>query len=336
MNGLLDLATGISNSECSRHNTVRLVTFQSRDITNKLLSEGLIETLVPFSSNYTPHRLSHVETELQFVKTDAGVIALKDNDKEKYYEVRKSKIKERVYPFYAYKSHNYCGTAHNMSASLIYCLASHFMGAMNFAERDIIELEVPEEYIILERSDCNSVECLLPLIKKEWIVSILKFNRWVSEVCHKENALLYDNIILRDETYRMCYSKDIVFNGHGHGDFLACFESPTMLDRVTDVSIQRDYVQLDIFNIFAQYMYMLRHSLTIKDFKDIKIKHAITELPNLVDFKYIESFNAVMPELLRVMNKQIYPEGSVYKERISLIKDDGFNYDFEDDEADEI
>lgn len=331
MNELLRAAqAGCIGSANSKHNTVRLVTFQSRDITNKLLDTGVVETLVPFSSNYIPQRLSHVETEFQFVKIDSGIITLKDGDQEKYYEVHKSKSKERVYPFYTYKSHNYCGTASKMSISLIYCLSSHFMGAMNFAERDIIELDVPEEYIILERSDCNSVECLLPVIKKEWIVSILKFNRWVSEVYHKENALLYDNIILRNETYRMCYSKDVVFNGHGYGDFLECFKSPAMLDKITDVSIQRDYVQRDVFNAFARYMYMIRYSLTIKDFKDIKIKHAIIELPKFVDFKYIESFNVVLPELLQVTNKQIYPEGSKYKERISLIKDDACSYDFED------
>ena len=332
MSSLLEIAGGINRCGCSKNNTVRLVTFQSRDVTSKLLGAGVIETLVPFSSNYIPHRLSHVETELQFVKIDSGIIALKDGDKDKYYEIHKSKIKERVYPFYAYKTHDYCGEPRNMSVATIYNLSSHFMGAMNFAERDIIELEVPVEYVTVEREKDSYVECLLPVMKKEWVVSILKFNRWISEACHKENALLYDNVVLREDTYRMCYSKDVVFNGHGKGDFLQCCLSSQMLKKVSDISIQRDYVQTHVFNAFVRYMSMIRYSLTIEDFTNIKQRHALTEMADTVDVKYIDSFTSKMNQLLRLVGREVYPTNNSYKERLQFLREADKDYSFEEEE----
>lgn len=328
---LLSIADGISSTR-SHGDFVRLVTFQSRKVVDQLMSKGSIETTAPLSGNYIPHGLSCKGESFKIIRVDTGLVVVEDGDKEKYYDIHKSKMKDVVYPFYAYKTHDYCGEPRNMSVATIYNLSSHFMGAMDFAERDIIELEVPVEYVIIEREKDSYVECLLPLLKKEWVVSILKFNRWVSEACHKENALLYDNVVLREDTYRMCYSKDIVFNGHGKGDFLQCCLSPQMLEKVPDISIQRDYVQTHIFNAFVRYMSMIRYSLTIEDFTNIKQRHALTEMAESVDVKYISAFTNKMNQLLSLVGREVYPINNSYKERLQFLREVGDDYNFEEEE----
>ena len=328
---LLSIADGISSS-CSNGDFVRLVTFQSRRVVDQLMSKGSIETTVPLSVNYIPHGLSCKGESFQIIKVDTGLVVLEEGDTEKYYDIHKSKVRDVVYPFYTYKTHNYCGEPRNMSVATIYNLSSHFMGAMNFAERDIIELEVPVEYVTVEREKDSYVECLLPVMKKEWVVSILKFNRWISEACHKENALLYDNVVLREDTYRMCYSKDVVFNGHGKGDFLQCCLSSQMLKKVSDISIQRDYVQTHVFNAFVRYMSMIRYSLTIEDFTNIKQRHALTEMADTVDVKYIDSFTSKMNQLLRLVGREVYPTNNSYKERLQFLREADKDYSFEEEE----
>lgn len=322
---------GLANP-MSKEKYVRLVTFQSGDISNKLLQDGIIQTTTPFTSNYTPHRLSHIENGLQYVKIDDDrIVQLKDGDTERYYDIHNSKTKERLFPFYAYKQHMFCGDMRNMSVYTIYSLSSHFMGAMGFSRRDIIELDVPESAIILTRNAGDYVECVLPCIKKEWIVSILKFSKWVTEACHGENALLYNNFVYKEDTYRMCYSNNIVFNGHGKGDCVECALSSTMLDDITDISIQRDYVQTNVFNTFARYMSMIRYALTIDDLIDINGRNARAELSNVIDLKYIKSFSTVSSKLMEVLGKKVFDNDLSYKERMKLV-----NIDVDEDFGEDV
>ena len=328
----LSKSIGLTNP-MDKEKYVRLVTFQYRDITNKLLQYGIVQTTTPFTSNYFPHGLSRVENGLQFIKIDNEIVQLKDGDTERYYDIHNSKTKERLFPFYAYKQHMFCGDMRNMSVYTIYSLSSHFMGAMGFSRRDIIELDVPESAIILTRNAGDYVECVLPCIKKEWIVSILKFSKWVTEAYHGENALLYNNFVYKEDTYRMCYSNNIVFNGHGKGDCLECALSSTMLDDITDISIQRDYVQTNVFNTFARYMSMIRYTLTIDDLIDINGRNARAELSDVIDLKYIKSFSTVSSKLMEVLGKKVFDNDLSYKERMKIVNmsvDEDFDEDIDE------
>ena len=117
------------------------------------------------------------------------------------------------------------------TAEGIYYLSNYFFNHMGFEERDIIELEVPDEYFITGIADPdNNLTFLVSELRKEWVVSVLRFKEHITEPVHGELSLLYENEVYKVDTYHMCYSKDIVFNGHGYGDCPECFKSSTVIN----------------------------------------------------------------------------------------------------------
>lgn len=316
---LLDLADEIScstESDSSKQSTIRLVTFQSRDVTDALLNNGYVETTTNFINSNTPRKLSRIEPCVMFVKLDDGIIKFNESDKDSYYKIHKSSKHERVYPFYAYHKHAYCGELKHMSIYTIYRLASHFMGYMGFEGRDIIELEVPYDHVLMSRSTSSYEECLIDSLNKDWVVSILKFEDYVTEAINKELAMYYKNYVYREDTYRMCYGKDVVLNGHGRGDFVDCLMSPEIINNVTDSSIQRDYVQPGLYKEFACYVEMRRMDISIDEYRHINAHDALRYMPAKIDKDLISSFKRFLPNVMERYGVHIWKTDYTYKERV--------------------
>ena len=320
MDKLMKAATE-ADTGLSRKGFRRLVTFQSRYITDSIISRGMVETLTPWRGSI-PYDLRRFDRDKSYIKMSDGSIETftdAEQDKDKIYKIAKDNKKEQIWPFYAYEEHRYCGDLYNMSLRTIYRMASHLFGYMGYEDRDIIELSVPEEYILESRSNDNYEECLLPYIKKEWVVSVLRFDNYVTEPVHGENALKYVNEVYRTDTYRMCYGNDIVLNGHGYGDNVEYCMSPQLLGRVSDVSIQRDYVQSDIWNLFKKYLYIIRHGLNMNDIVKVKLKDATAEMPDKLNLATISSFEACMNKLCQYTGVDVLDNSTSYKLRIKDI-----------------
>lgn len=273
----------------------RLITFQSRDIVDTLLNRGVVETLTPWSWS-VPHNIRRFDRDKSYLKMSDGSIETFTNaeqDKDKIYKLTKDDSKQQIWPFYAYEKHRYCGDLYNMSVRTVYRLASHFMGYMEYEGRDIIELVVPEEYILESRENDNYLECLLPCIKKEWVVSILRFDDYVAEPVHGENALRYKNEVYRTDTYLMCYGDEVVLDGHGEGFDIERCMCPALIPDVDDMSIQRDYVQSNVWNQYKKYLYVLRHGLNISDMPSVNLMHATVEMPTKLNLATIPAFEAL-------------------------------------------
>lgn len=221
--------------------------------------------------------------------------------------------------FYGYSQRSICGELHNMSIYTIYALSNYFMGALGFAEMDIIEVEIPESEGTKLYNPGVDEMFYFGRIKKEWVVSYLRFEDYVTEPVHHENALLYSNHVLRDDTYRMCYSPSVVFNGHGHGDCVECMRSSELLAGVEDVSIQRDYVQGGLWKLFVKYVYAIKHGLKMTDIPTVSYKTAHTELPEKVDPALIVGFNMCKDSLIKDNGVVIFDTNLKYKERLAYV-----------------
>lgn len=305
----------------SRKGFKRLVTFQSRYITDSIINRGMVETLTPWRGSI-PYGLRRFDRDKSYIKMSDGSIETftdAEQDKDKIYKIAKDNRKEQIWPFCAYEKHRYCGDWYNMSIHTIYRLASHFMGYMGYEDRDIIELIVPEEYILESREDSNYLECVLRCIKKEWIVSILRFDDYVVEPVHGENALKYKNEVYRTDTYRMCYGNDIVLNGHGYGDDVEYCMSPCLLGRVDDVSIQRDYVQSKVWDLYKKYLYVIRHGLNINDIVKVTSTHATAEMPDKLNLVTIHSFESCFDKLCQYTGVDVLDNSTPYKLRIKNV-----------------
>ena len=311
----------------------RLVTFQSRYITDRLISQGVVETLSPWRGS-VPYGVRRFDRDKSYIKMSDGSIETftdAEQDQDKIYKLVKDDSKEQIWPFYAYEKHKYCGDWYNMSIRTIYRLATHFIAYMGYEGRDIIELVVPEECILACRSDSNYLECLLPYIKKEWIVSILRFDDYVIEPVHGENALRYKNEVYRTDTYRMCYGKDIVLNGHGYGDNVEYCMSPSLLGRVDDTSVQRDYVQSKVWDLYKKYLYIIRHGLNINDIVTVKSNYATAEMPDKLNLATIHSFESCMNKLCQYTGVEILDTSASYRQRISSVSSESCE-SFDDDD----
>lgn len=272
-----------------------MVTFQSSNVTNDILNHDVVETLGYFPVSMI-HGTKNWEKDKSYIKmSDGNIMAFNDNetDKDKIYLLAKDRNKMQLLPFYAYEKHRYCGNLYNMSIRTIYQLASHLIGYMEYENRDIIELLVPEEYILESREKDNYLECLLSCIKKEWIVSILRFDSVVTEPVCSENALRYINEVYRTDTYTMCYGDEVVLDGHGKGFDIESCVCPTLLPDVVDMTIQRDYVQRDVWNQYKKYLYVLRHGLNISDMDKINPMYATEEMPSKLNLATIKAFEAL-------------------------------------------
>ena len=246
-------------------------------------------------------------------------------DHDTAWEVRHSKRSDRIIPFYAYCNHSYCGDVRNMSIWTIYKLSAHLMGYMGYDTRDIIELEVPDDEVFRKVQKDNYKECLLLYLKKEWIVSILHFVDYVdetlcSEPCCVEPGAYYENKVYNKDTYRMCYSNDIVLTGNGYGDVIEYCMSPELIRNVTSAQSQEDYVQPAVFNTFVKYCYVLRHGLNIEDITSVDINIARIEMPKEFNKSLIKSFNICKSMLCRMEGVQIMDNNLSYEERCKLMR----------------
>ena len=243
-----------------------------------------------------PHGVRNWEKDKSYIKmSDGSIMTFTDNesDRDKIYLLAKDRNKMNLWPFYAYEKHRYCGDLYNMSVRTVYRLASHFMGYMEYEGRDIIELVVPEEYILESQENDNCLECLLSCIKKEWVVSILRFDDYVAEPVHGENALRYTNAVYRIDTYLMCYGDEVVLNGHGKDFDIERCMCPALIPHVDDMSIQRDYVQSNVWDQYKKYLYVLRHGLNISDIPSVNLMHATVEMPTKLNLATIPAFEAL-------------------------------------------
>lgn len=301
--------------------TVRVVTFQSRDILNSILSNGMKESTSRLGGSI-PYGINRLDRSVRYARLNGDkIVTLHDDktDEELAYEIHHAERAEQIYPFYAYSKHRYCGDMLPMSIFTLYKLSSHFFGSECYDGRDIIELDVPVDDILISRSGNDFEEVLLPYIKKEWIVSVLKFEDYITEPVHHEQALLYKNKVMKYNTYRMCYSNDVVFNGHGHGDCLECMLSPIILTSITDTSICRYYVQPELWKLFAKYLYIIRHGLPVSSICDVKLQSVYAELPTNIDISLIKSFGDCKRDLLDRYNVRVFDNNLSYRDRLACI-----------------
>lgn len=301
---------------------MRVVTFQDREITETLLQKGLVETKLRFPCN-SPARLSRTDYNKAIIELDGGKVITYDydcNNSDIMYDVYECKTAERIFPFYTYHKHRYCGDVCNMSVKTIYKLASYFIAYMAYDMRDIIELEVPDNEVFEYVSKQGYEECILLKLKKEWLVSILHFKDYVTEPAMGENALYYENEVFDKSTYHMCYSNSIVLSGHGYGDMLEYCMSPKLIENTSDVSIQRDYVQNDVYQLFKKYVYVIRHGLNITDIVNVNIKAVNAEMPEEIKPSLIQSFNVCKDRLYALSGVTEKGTSLTYKERCALIE----------------
>ena len=299
----------------------RLVTFQDSRITDAILDRGWVETL-SLGRGSVPYGIRRFDRDKYYIKlSDGSIEAFTDaeQDKDKMYKIAKDDGKHQIWPFYAYEKHKYCGDWYNMSVRTIYRLASHLIAYMGYETRDIIELVVPEEYILESRENDNYMECLLSCIKKEWVVSILRFDYYLTEPVCGENALMYKNYVYHDDTYRMCYGYDIVLNGHGRGDNVEYCMSPSLLSRVDDVSIQRDYVQRDVWTLYKKYLYIVRHGLSINDVVSVNPKDATAEMPDKLNLATVRSFESCFDKLCQYTGVSVLDNSMSYEVRVKSV-----------------
>ena len=299
---------------------MRVVTFQDREITKTLLKNGLVETKLGFPCN-SPARLRRTDYNKAIIQLNDKIITY-DYDRNNIgimYDVYKCKTPERIFPFYTYHKHSYCGDVCNMSVKTIYRLASHFIAYMTYDMRDIIELEVPDSEVFEYVSKQGYEECVLLRLKKEWLVSILHFKDYITEPARGENALYYENEVFDKSTYHMCYSNSIVLSGHGYGDMLEYCMSPKLIDNISDMSIQRDYVQNGIYQLFKKYVYLIRHNLNIADIVNVDTKAVNAETPKEINPSLIHSFNVCKNSLYALSGVTEKDTSLTYKERCTYI-----------------
>ena len=298
---------------------MRLVTFQSGEVTDDIISKGMAETLIPINGYFRRSRW-HEEPDKFIRFADESVQCCRTCAVTSLYGEYKKEPKYQIVPFYAYKNHKICMNTYNLSARTIGRLASHFISYMEYDGRDILELDVPDNVILKTRSCDNYEECLLPHIKKEWVVSILRFDQYVTEFAYGELAAKYVNEVFNANTYHMCYSKDIVLSGHGYGDSIEFCLSPEILADVRDVSVQRDYVQSQVFSAFKKYLYMIRHGMSIQDIPRIDGRAASAEMPQTINKDVIGSFNICKDEIFRVCDVSVHPTNTTYKDRKKYVQ----------------
>lgn len=310
---LLSLADGIAVQDSG---TIRVVTFQDSSVVKELLSKGGIQTLLK-SNQEMPKKFSRVRNKPEFFLANGErvVKCVADYSQLEYEIVSGNKI-ERIMPFYTYHKHRYCDEMRNMSIYTIYGLASHFMASCGYEGRSIIELDVPVKDIAHRIETDDLIECILTEIKKDWVVSVLSFSKFVTEPIHGENALLYRNEVYKEDTYRMCYSDTIVFNGHGKGDNVECCMSPFLFKKYGISEIQRDYVQPALWKLFAKYAYTVRHGLPVEEAVLVEEAVAINDMPDEFDNTLMFSFELKGRKLTKWSNIKIYSPHVSWKERL--------------------
>lgn len=316
MSSLLDLADSISEYSSD---TVRLVTFQSKSVLDEVCVKGRMQSAYPLRQPL-PAKFTKVSDESSyFLVNKTQVITADKSSTELQNLIVAGNVVEYIVPFRAYYMQRYCGELRHMSIQLIYKMASYFMGGLDFSERSIVELDVPREFIMFKRDDSQCVYYGLSELRQEWIVSRLDFVKWVTEVAHGENALLYKNTVLRDLNYHMCYSDDVILNGHGHGDNVDAMLSSELLPNVYDTAVLRDYIQPKLYNMLVGYLYIIRHNKSLADIVGINMRDAHAEMPMVIGQHQVKAFKNCIEEIMSLKGVALYEEGSTYKERIKTL-----------------
>lgn len=295
---------------------MRIVVFSRPYITQELLHKGIVERRFSYVSH--PPRTFYDEDNLIFRLDDGRTVICdsKDVDKLIAYRVSTSEILE---PLHGIHSLLFCGEWCPMSVATIYRASTYFFSYLGLEGYDIIELEVPDEDILVTRQVANHKEVILARMKKKWVVSILHFKGYVNEPVCGENALYYRNEVLKNDTYHMCYSPDIVFNGHGHGDLIEYCMSPELVDS-GDVTVQEAYVQPEICNLFKRYWYCIVHGISIEDINSVPMSRVNKEIPNSVPEALIETFRTWECKLLELYGIMAKDTSLKYKDRWMLIE----------------
>ena len=64
------------------------------------------------------------------------------------------------------------------------------------------------------------------------------------------------------------------------------------------MTVQRDYVQREVWNQYKRYLYVLRHGLNISDMPNVSPMLATIEMPDRLNLDTIKAFEALQ-------NKQV-------------------------------
>lgn len=291
---------------------MRVVTFQSNVVLDIILHQGICKNFIP-AHKIASRRLSRDNSDIEWFNTSKGFVKHVISEPLPVSSVWNESGLERVYPFYGYSQFYLNSRLHDMSIKTLYYSISS-LGV--YEMRSIIELEVPDEDVLDVRRSDSQVEVVLPFIKKEWLVSAMTFKDYITDCAHGENAWLYINHVYRDDTYRMCYGKDVVFTGHSYGDNVEGCMSPELLMDVSKFAIQEDYVQRDVINMYILYCYAIRHGMKLIDLKGVSLRVARAEMPEFCDKRLMESFNNCVMELRALFGKDAIPVNQRYYERM--------------------
>lgn len=98
-------AANKAGTELPRKGFKRLVTFQSRYITDRIVNQGMVETLSPWRVS-VPYDVRRFDRDKSYIKMSDGSIETftdVEQDKDKIYRIAKDEHKEQIWPFYAYE-----------------------------------------------------------------------------------------------------------------------------------------------------------------------------------------------------------------------------------------
>ena len=299
---------------------IRVVTFQEPQVYRQLLKDGFVRTTAIGLSDVPAKYKRHINLDKFYLINDKDIINTNGNNQPLIDAIRSGSKVNLIVPFCAYRRHTYLGEMHYMSIKTIYNLSSHFMGALGYESRDIIELDIPEDCIHILNVQDDYEEIVLPELRMEWVVSVLQFKDRVTEKYNGESALLYSNYVYNEDTYRMCYSDDVVFNGHGKGDKVEYMLSPSLPEGVVKTAILRDYVQSNIFDILVRYCYCLRHDLQVTTVTAVNMRDILVEMPDILNPEVIKSFDHCAEVMVNLMGYTIYKTGTSYGQRMSGYK----------------
>lgn len=302
---------------------MRVVTFQSKEITEALLGGNIVKTITeeaPYKCNPLFKRVGpaiYVEDAVTgklydpYSVTEEDTMILSEHNS----------INRFLHPFAAFESMKVNGTYHPMTAKTICQRAYSILHEYHFQGRSIIELEVPSEAVLCRPGTLTSQEVLLRYLDPSWVVSVLKLVDTFTDSTNNESAYLYKNCVYNQRTYHMCYADEMVLCGGDEcSEIPDALMSPFMILHTDDMNIQKEYVQPDIVSVFAKSLYCINHEMCSGAMATLNAEMAIAELPDKVGPMLLQDFNEESVELCRICGVQrINP--SSYEKRIPMIKE---------------
>ena len=283
---------------------MRVVMFQDRSVVNDLMTNKVVYTTL---KNIEPLRGQQYDSNRYWLRSVDGSYEPLCNLSVQSAEDKMSRGAQIVRVFSAYYKMCLYGKQYYPTVETIYRNNVFWFGQMGYYGRDIIELEIPEDEILLTMED---MIVYIPMLKWEWVISILSFDKEVDDAARGELSMLYKNTIYNDNTYHMCYSADVCFNGHGYGDLPEYFKSAKIPD-VDSLEVMEAYTQRDVYGAFVYYVYL--KSVGTGDDVDIK------EMEKAIEGKfkpYIKVFNMIASTAVNPVRTD-----TTYKERAAEIEE---------------